>query len=106
MMRHMNDRELEYTILTMVKMKCNLYSLRVANVPNDHIVKVLQQSINKGVLKQTAKGVVLIDESYWHKLGDQLGRRGLYRYVLPEYFYKQEKMNLEEIYIPLHIRKK
>lgn len=102
----MNDRELEYTILTMVKMKCNLYSLRVANVPNGHIVKVLQQSINKGVLKQTAKGVVLIDESYWHKLGDQLDKKGLYRYVMPEYFYKREKMNLEEIYIPLHIRKK
>lgn len=101
----MNDRELEYAVLTMVKMKCNLYSLRVANVPNEHIVKVLQQSINKGILKQTAKGVVLVDEFYWYKLGYQLGKKGLYRYVMPEYFYKQEKMDLEEIYIPLCIRK-
>lgn len=106
MMRHMNDKELEYTVLTMVKMKCNLYSLRVANVPNEKIVKVLQQSINKRVLKQTANGVVLNDEFYWHKLGNLLDKKGLYRYVIPEYFYKREKMNLEEIYIPLHIRKK
>ena len=104
-MHHMNDKELEYTILTMVKMKCNLYSLRAANVPNKDIIRVLQQSIDKRILKQTANGVVLIDYFYWRKLGNQLNKKGLYRYVMPEHFYKQEKMNLDEIYIPLHIRK-
>lgn len=101
----MNDDELEYTILTMVKMKCNLYSLRAANVSNGDIVRVLQQSIDKRVLRQTANGIVLFDDFYWRKLGNQLGKKGLYRYVMPEHFCKQEKMELDEIYIPLHIRK-
>lgn len=104
-MHHMNDKELEYNILTMVKMKCNLYSLRAANVPNKDIIRVLQQSIDKRILKQTANGVVLNDYFYWRKLGNHLNKKGLYRYVMPEHFYKQEKMNLDEIYIPLHIRK-
>ena len=101
----MNDKELEYAILTMVKMKCNLYNLRVANISNERIIRMLHQLISYGIMKQTEHGIIITDESYWLKLGNQLGRRGLYRYVLPEYFYKQEKMNLDKIYIPLHIRK-
>ena len=101
----MNDKELEYAILTMVKMKCNLYNLRVANISNERIIRMLHQLISCGIMKQTEHGIIITDESYWLKLGNQLGRRGLYRYVLPEYFNKQEKMNLDKIYIPLHIRK-
>lgn len=104
-MRHMKDDELEYAILTMVKMKCNLYSLRAANISNEDIIRILRQSLKKRVLKQTENGITLIDEQYWHQLGAQLGKRGVYRYMLPEYFYMQKKMNLEEVYIPLFIRK-
>lgn len=105
MMRHMNDKELEYAILTAIKMKCNLYNLRAANISNEHIIRMLHQLISYGIIKRTEHGPIITNESYWFRLGNQLGRRGLYKYVLPEYFYKREKMNLEEIYIPLHIHK-
>ena len=94
-----------YADTLIIKMKCNLYNLRAANISNEHIIRMLHQLISCGIIKRTEHGPIITNESYWFRLGNQLGRRGLYKYVLPEYFYKREKMNLEEIYIPLHIHK-
>lgn len=102
----MKDNELEYAVLTMVKMGCNLYSLRVANISNEDIIRILHKGLKNNVLGRVENGIALIDEQYWRRLGTQLGKRGVYRYMLPEYFYKQKKMNLEDVYIPLCIRKR
>ena len=101
----MNETELRFAILTLIKTNGSFNYLFKAGVSNQTIIRELQFFIQKGIIIQENNRFVLYDKSYMAYLNKLLKNKGLYKYMIPEYFYKIKKMEIEEIYVPLHDKK-
>lgn len=103
----MTQEEKELLLIQIIMVNGNISSLIEAGLTFVDIHKLIQQYkrtkyivSDNGKLQITEEGKVKFNE-----LCRYLNKKGLYKYLSPNYKYKMNTMNLEEIYIPLRIRK-
>lgn len=103
----MTQEEKELLLTQIIMVNGNISSLIEAGLTFVDVHKLIQQYkrtkyivSDNGKLQITEEGKVKFNE-----LCRYLNKKGLYKYLSPNYKYKMNTMNLEEIYIPLRIRK-
>ena len=103
----MTQEEKELLLIQLIMVNGCISSLIEAGLPFVDIHNLIQQYkrakyiiSDGGKLQITKDGDVKFNE-----LCRCLNKKGLYKYLSPNYKYKMNTMNLEEIYIPLRIRK-
>ena len=103
----MTQEEKELLLIQLIMVNGSISSLIEAGLTFVDIHKLIQQYkrtkyivSDNGKLQITEEGKVKFNE-----LCRYLNKKGLYKYLSPNYKYKMNTMNLEEIYIPLRIRK-
>ena len=103
----MTQEEKELLLMQLVLVNGSISSLIEAGLTFVDIHKLIHQYkrskyiiSDNGKLQITKEGEVKFNE-----LCRYLNKKGLYKYLSPNYKYKMNTMNLEEIYIPLRIRK-
>lgn len=102
----MKDKELELIVLTIIKTKGNLYNLLAAGISNQEILRCIHYFIETNIIARINGDFSITDTSYWERLNKEFSNKGLYKYLIPELFYRKEKLKIEEIYIPLYENKK
>ena len=103
----MTQEEKELLLIQLIMVNGSISSLIEAGLTFVDIHKLIQQYkrakyivSDNGKLQITEEGKVKFNE-----LCRYLNKRGLYKYISPNLKYRIKPMDLEEIYVPLCIRK-
>ena len=98
-----SEQEQKALILQLIKNQANISFLTDMGLSYIDILSTIQELEENGILvfedddlKVTKQG-----EKYMEHLNKLLKRKGLYRFVSPNYKFRTKKMNIEDFYIPL-----
>ena len=103
----MTQEEKELLLIQLIMVNGSISSLTEAGLTFVDIHKLIQQYKRaKYIISDGGKLQITKDgEVKFNELCRCLNKKGLYKYLSPNYKYKMNTMNLEEIYIHLRIRK-
>lgn len=98
----MNDDEKTLMLLQTVRVDGNINHLVSFGWSYVDILNKLEELKKKGIVEQTAEGFSLtaLGKSAFHSINRKLGRKGLYKYLMPDMYSRITQLKIEDIYIP------
>lgn len=105
----MNDKDLRLLLLQIIRVNGNtmhLFRLDVSMVRISQMIDALKKekyvnSGDDGRLSLTGKG-----QRLFYRLNHQSRKKGMYRFLSPDWFYKDSPMPLDAVYVPIKKRVK
>ncbi|MCQ2073395.1 MAG: hypothetical protein MJY96_09785 [Bacteroidaceae bacterium] len=98
----MSDEEKTLLLLQIIRVDGNINQLISFGLSFVDILNSLEDLKKKGIVVQKDNGLILtaLGKSMFYSLNRKFGHRGLYKYLMPDYFSRITQLQTDDIYLP------
>lgn len=98
----MNDKEKELLLLQTIRVNGNTMYLVRQGMTMLEIKKQIDSLVKKGIVQRQQEELLLTKEGeqYFYELNRWLGRKGLYRFLSPDYVFRNVPEPIDKVYVP------
>ena len=98
----MNDKEKELLLLQTIRVNGNTMYLLRQGLSMLEIKKQIDTLVKKGIVQRRQEELLLTKEGeqYFYELNRGLGRKGLYRFLSPDYVFRNVPEPIDKVYVP------
>lgn len=98
----MSDEEKTLLLLQVIRVDGNINQLISFGLSFVDILNSLEDLKKKGIVVQNDNGLTLtaLGKSMFYSLNRKIGHRGLYKYLMPDYYSRITQLKTDDIYLP------
>lgn len=98
----MNDKEKELLLLQTIRVNGNTIYLLRQGMSMLEIKKQIDTLVKKGIVQRRQEELLLTKEGeqYFYELNRGMSRRGLYRFLSPDYVFWNVPEPIDKVYVP------
>lgn len=98
----MNDKEKELLLLQTIRVNGNSMYLVRQGMSIFEIKKLIDSLVKRCIVQKREEKMSLTKEGemYFYELNRELGRKGLYRFLSPDYVFRNVPEPIDKVYVP------
>lgn len=102
----MSDKDLLLLFLQIIRVNGNVMHLFRLDLSMVQVSQMINNLKSKGFVRVEEEKLSLTEngQKLFCQLNHQLGKKGLYRYLSPDWYYKERPMPLHAVYVPIKKR--